>query len=363
MRLALTGGGTGGHILPAMAVLDAVRSHLGDGLEVCFFGPDSRGESRQVAAYDVAFERVRAAALRGRGPLKLARSSFELARGIVSAYGKLRHFKPDVIFSTGGYGSFPSCVAARLLRKPLIVYLPDVEPGWAVKAERRLATRIATTTEAAVRFLPKDKTSVTGYPVRPEFFSCTRAGARAQVHVPDGDKVLVIAGASQGAHAINEAVFRALRSFVEEFTVFHITGEADYDEAAGFAEALGSGLVGRYHVSVFRDDLPVVMHAADLAVWRAGASALGELPAAGLPAVLVPGTFAGGHQRANAQWLADHDAAVILDEDKLRGLENLVLGLINDEDRLGKMSAAASALSRPQAAHDIAKLCMEVAAT
>lgn len=363
MRLALTGGGTGGHILPAMAVLDAIRSQLGDGLEVRFFGPDSRGESRQVAAYDVAFERVPAAAIRGRGPLGLVRSSFALTRGVFSAFRKLRRFKPDVIFSTGGYGSFPCCVAARLLRKPLIVYLPDVEPGWAVKAERRLATRIATTTDAALDSLPKEKTSVTGYPVRPEFFTCTRAGARAQLHVPEGDKVLVIAGASQGAHAINEAVFRALRSFIEEFTVFHITGEADYDEAAGYAEALGSGLVGRYHVSVFRDDLPVVMHAADLAVWRSGASSLGELPAAGLPAVLVPGTFAGGHQAANAKWLADHGAAVILEEDKIRGIENLVLGLMNDQNRLATMAAAAKALARPQAAHDIARLCTEVATT
>jgi UDP-N-acetylglucosamine--N-acetylmuramyl-(pentapeptide) pyrophosphoryl-undecaprenol N-acetylglucosamine transferase len=361
MRLALTGGGTGGHILPAMAVFEAMRSEVRESLDVRFFGPDNRGESLRVAAYGIPFERVPAAAIRGRSAVRLARSAFELIRGAWAATRKLRSFNPDVIFSTGGYGSFPCCLAARLLRKPLIVYLPDVEPGWAVKAERRLATRIATTTDAALAWLPKEKAAVTGYPVRPEFFSTTRAGARAQLRIPEGEKVLVIAGASQGAHAINEAAFRGLRSFVEEFTVFHITGEADYDDAAGFGQALGSGLVGRYHVSVFRDDLPVVMAAADLAVMRSGASVLGELPAAGLPAILVPGTFAGGHQRQNAQWLADHGAAVVLEEDKLHGLGDTVLNLMNDEDRLAKMAAAAKALSRPQAAHDIARLCMEVA--
>lgn len=361
MRLALTGGGTGGHILPAMAVLDAVRAQFGDDLEVRFFGPGNRGERTRVAAYDVDFEEVPAAAIRGRNPWQLVRSMIHLTRGVVSALRKLRRFKPDVVFSTGGYGSFPCCVAARLLRKPLVVYLPDVEPGWAVKAERRLATRIATTTDAALAFLPAAKTVVTGYPVRPEFFHDSREGARAGLEVPAGDKVLLIAGASQGAHAINEAVFRALRSFVEEFTVFHITGEADYDDAAGFGQALGSGLLPRYHVSPFRDDLPTVMAASDLAIMRAGASVLGELTAAGLPAVLVPGTFAGGHQRANADWLANHGAAVVLEEDRLHGLENLVLGLMNDEDRLAQMSAAAKSLARPEAAHDIARLCMEVA--
>jgi UDP-N-acetylglucosamine--N-acetylmuramyl-(pentapeptide) pyrophosphoryl-undecaprenol N-acetylglucosamine transferase len=361
MRLALTGGGTGGHILPAMAVLDAVRAAAGSDLEVRFFGPDNRGESTRVAAYGVDFERVPAAPVRGRNPLQLARSAVQLARGVFVAARKLRRFKPDVVFSTGGYGSFPCCVAARLLRVPLIVYLPDVEPGWAVKAERRLATRIATTTDAALSSLPASKTVVTGYPVRPEFLDITRDGARAELAVPPGERVLLIAGASQGAHAINEAAFRALRGFVEEFTVFHVTGPADYDEAAGYAQALGAGLVTRYHVAVYSEDFPALMAAADLAIMRAGASVLGELTVAGLPAVLVPGTFAGGHQRANAGWLADHGAAVVVEEDALRGLENLVLGLMNDEERLAAMAAAAKALARPHAAHDIAKLCMEVA--
>src|SRR5690606_10237265 len=105
MRLALTGGGTGGHILPAMAVLDAVRSNVGDAVEVCFFGPDNRGERARVAAFDVPFEAVPAAAVRGKGPMQLLRSGFALARGVFAAARKLRAFKPDVVFSTGGYGS------------------------------------------------------------------------------------------------------------------------------------------------------------------------------------------------------------------------------------------------------------------
>lgn len=361
MRLALTAGGTGGHILPALAVLEAVRQRAAVAPEVRFFGPENRGERKTVEGAGLQFETVPAAQIRGRNPLELLRSSWRLTGGTLTAIRKLRAFRPDVVFSTGGYGSFPCCVAARCLRTPLVVYLPDVEPGWAVKAEKRLATRIATTTEAALAHLPVAKTVVTGYPVRSAFFNMTRKEARNALGVAADERVIVIAGATQGAHAINEAVFKGLRTLVETTTVFHVTGAGDYDDAAGFKSALGEGLDDKYHVSPFRDDLATVMLAADLAVMRAGASVLGELPAAALPSILVPATYAGGHQRHNAAWLADAGAAIVLEEANLRGLTDIVLGLIEDELRLAAMRAAAHSLSRPEAAAAIAAVIEEVA--
>jgi len=363
MRIALTGGGTGGHILPAVAVLEALRTRCSGDLDVCFFGPDNRGERAQVESHGIAFEQVASAAVRGRGPLRVARGLATLAMGTWTASRKLRVFAPHAVFSTGGYGSFPGSVAARLGRRPLVVYLPDVVPGWAVKAERRLATRIATTTEAALAHLPAKKTTITGYPVRRAFFSQTRAEARAALGIPPSERVVVITGATQGAHALNEAVFRALRDLVEESIVFHITGASDFDDAAGFSSGLGPELAERYHVSAFRDDLPTVMLAADVGVMRAGASTLGELPAAALPAVLVPGGFAGGHQAANANWLAAGGAAIVMEEAALRGLGNCVIDLLNDEPRLARMRAASRAMARPGAADAIAQLILEVART
>ena len=361
MRLALTAGGTGGHILPALAVLEAVRQRAKAEPDVRFFGPENRGERKTVEDAGLKFETVPAAQVRGRNPLQLLRSAGSLAGGTVTAVRKLRAFRPDVVFSTGGYGSFPCCVAARLLRTPLVVYLPDVEPGWAVKAEKRLATRITTTTEAALVHLPPKKTTVTGYPVRGAFFGMTREQARKTLGFAADERVIVIAGATQGAHAINKAVFDGLRTLVETMTVVHVTGPADYDDAAGFKSALGAGLDDKYHVSRFRDDLPTVMLAADLAVMRAGASVLGELPAASLPSILVPATYAGGHQRHNAKWLADAGAAVILEESDLRALANTVLGLIEDEARLATMRTAAHSLARTDAAAAIAAVIEEVA--
>ena len=307
------------------------------------------------------FEAVSAAAIRGRGPLGLASSLTRLGWGTMVALRRLLAFRPAAVFSTGGYASFPCCLAARVLRKPIVVYLPDVAPGWAVKAEVRLATRIATTTDAALAHLPRAKTTVTGYPVRSAFFGQTREEARHLLGIPADARVLLIAGASQGAAAINAAVFKGIRTLLNSGTVTHITGPADYDEARGFESQLGEELAGRYHPSPFREDLPALMLAADLAVMRAGASTLGELTAAGLPAVLVPGTFAGGHQRANAQWLADAGAAIVLDEKDLGRLCDTVADLLEDEHRLAAMAAAARAHARPDAARDIAKLVLEVA--
>lgn len=359
MKVAFTAGGTGGHIFPALAVHDALVAQ-GAVDAVRFFGPDRRGERALVTGRGLPFEAVDAAAVRGRGPLALARSLVRLGRGMWTAVRSLRRFDPDVVFSTGGYASFPASVAARLLRRPLVVYLPDVRPGWAVRVEKLLATGIATTTEAALDHLPRSKTVVTGYPVRPEFFEMTREHARSLLGVDEGVPALLVAGASQGSRALNRTVFEALPELTARAFVFHATGEADFAEANRRREALGEA-ASRYVPSSFRDDLPTVMLASDLAVLRAGASTLGELPAAKLPAILVPGTYAGGHQRENARWLANEGAAVVLEEGELGQLAERVIALLGDEAALAAMRAAAGRLAKPGAAAAIAALVQEVA--
>jgi UDP-N-acetylglucosamine--N-acetylmuramyl-(pentapeptide) pyrophosphoryl-undecaprenol N-acetylglucosamine transferase len=361
MRLALTAGGTGGHIYPALSVLEAVRAAGGDDLVVRFFGPENRGERAMVERHGIAFESVPSAGVRGRGPVRLAVSFGRLAWGVVAAIGKLRRFRPDVVFSTGGYASFPCSLAARVLRKPLVVYLPDVTPGWAVRVEQRLATRIATTAEAALAHLPAGKTRVTGYPVRSEFFAVTREDARARLGIADSERVLLVAGASQGSQTLNAAIAESLHGLLKRATVLHVTGNADIAEAEARRATLAPELAARYQVAAYRDDLPVAMVAADLAIMRAGASVIGELPAACLPALLVPGTFAGGHQRDNARWLASHGAAEVIEEREIAMLVPRAMALLDNEERLASMKSAAGTLARPNAAADIAAILREVA--
>lgn len=360
MKLALTAGGTGGHIFPAMAVLDAARSRYGEGLEVRFFGPDSRGEREMVAPHGLSFERIPSAAVRGKGPLQLLRGALSLATGIALATAKFLRWRPDVVFSTGGYASFPATVAARLTLRPLVVYLPDVTPGWAVRAEARLATRMATTADAALAHLPASKTTVTGYPVRQAFFDTSRDEARAVLGLPANARMLLVAGASQGARSINAAIFEGLPALTRACFVAHVTGSADLDTAEQVRATLPAEQQARYVPAAFRSDLPVAMLAADLAIMRAGASVLGELTAAGLPALLVPGTFAGGHQADNARWLADQGAAEVVTEEQLENLGPRALALLGNPSRLQEMRARAASLVRPGAAEAIVDILVEV---
>lgn len=360
MRVALAAGGTAGHIFPALATLGALRAG-GDPVEARFFGPDNRGERALVQGHDVPFEPVPAAPLRGRSPLALARGLARTALGVAAALRALRRFRPNVMLSTGGYGSFPPSLAARILRLPLVVFLPDVEPGLAVRAESRLATLVAAATEAALPRLPAGKTVVSGYPVR-DAFRTPRASAREALGWTAGERVLLVAGATQGAQAINRAIWEALPRLCGAARVVHITGAAASAEATAKRSSLAEGLRERYEPASFRDDLPALMVAADLAVMRAGASTLGELPAAGLPAILVPGAFAGGHQRENARWLAERGAALVVEEADLGTLEGRVLDLLRDEPHRAAMAGAARSAGHAGGAVRLAAILREVAA-
>ncbi|MCA9829499.1 MAG: UDP-N-acetylglucosamine--N-acetylmuramyl-(pentapeptide) pyrophosphoryl-undecaprenol N-acetylglucosamine transferase [Dehalococcoidia bacterium] len=358
MRIAIAAGGTGGHIYPAISVVEALRKRE-PAIEVRVFGPDNRGERTMVEGAGLVLERIPAAAMRDRGPLAVFRGGLRIVRGIALSWWKLRRFKADAVFSTGGYGSFPQSVAARLLRKPLVVFLPDVAPGWAVKAERRFATRMATSTDLALQHLPPGKTSVTGYPVRSAFFDTNRNEMRRALGAGDGDPILLIAGASQGAQALNRAVFAHLAELTKRAHVVHITGAAGAAEAGAAKRELGN-LESRYQPFSFRGDLPALMVAADLAILRAGASILGEVPAAGLAAILLPGEYAGGHQRGNALWLVEAGAAELLTEAEIGILAPSALSILDDPERLQRMRAAATLLARPQAADTIATIIEEV---
>jgi UDP-N-acetylglucosamine--N-acetylmuramyl-(pentapeptide) pyrophosphoryl-undecaprenol N-acetylglucosamine transferase len=267
-----------------------------------------------------------------------------------------------VVFATGGYASVPVGVAARVLRRPLVVYLPDVTPGWAVRLLSRLATRMTTTSERALAYLPANKTDVVGYPVRGDFWSLDRGAARSRLGLPRDAKALLVTGASQGARKINEAVIEALPRLLEECIVVHSTGADDEAWANDQRARLTAAQQERYVVRGFIDDMPAAMIAADLVVSRSGASTLGELPAAGAPSILVPGEYEGWSQAPNAEFMQAEGAAVMLRNAELGRLADVALELLADDARLLSMREAARRLARPDAARDLARVLVEVAA-
>ena len=364
MKLALCGGGTGGHVYPALSIAAAIQRELphGEQLESIYLGSRQGAEGTLAEQANIPLRDVSSGPVRGRNPLELARNAARMAAGVRQAGRALSEFGAQVVLSTGGYTSFPVALAARARRIPIALYLPDVYPGWAVQAISRLARRIAVTAPESLRKLPGGKAEVTGYPVRDEFWEVSRPEGRRRLGLDPEEKVLFVAGASQGAHSINRAVADNLRSLLELCEVVHVSGRADEQWLAGAAKGLPAELRSRYHLfGYLHGEFPWAMAAADLAFCRAGASALGELPAVGLPAVLVPYPYAGAHQRLNARHLADNGAAVILDDRDLGSMLVVVGSLLHDASRLDSMSQAARRLARPEAAKKIARLVLGLA--
>jgi UDP-N-acetylglucosamine--N-acetylmuramyl-(pentapeptide) pyrophosphoryl-undecaprenol N-acetylglucosamine transferase len=363
MRLVLSGGGTGGHVYPALAVAQAVRHGLaaGEPFDVLYVGAGGQ-ESEIVKRAGFPMREVSAAPIRGRMPWEMAVNGGKIAVGVHQARGILGDFHPSVVLSTGGYASFPVALAARSRGVPLAVYLPDINPGWSVRAIARLAQRVCATAIESLRSLPSGKTVVTGYPVREEFWNANRATGRERLGLSPEEKVLFVTGASSGAHSINQAVAAELTGLLQLCEVIHLSGRADEPWLLEIRDGLPNELRSRYHLHGYmHEELPWAMAASDLAVTRAGASTLGELPATALPAILVPGTFAGAHQRPNARYLAKAGAAVVLENDDLDQLLPIVGELLNDDARLRSMREASRRLARPNAAARIAQILSELA--
>jgi UDP-N-acetylglucosamine--N-acetylmuramyl-(pentapeptide) pyrophosphoryl-undecaprenol N-acetylglucosamine transferase len=279
-----------------------------------------------------------------------------LSRGFRQARRLIATFRPDVLLVTGGYVCVPITVAARLAGVPALIYLPDIEPGLAIKFLARLADRVAVTAPPAAQHFRPGQAVVTGYPVRRELFEGNRAEARARLGLAESAPIVLILGGSQGARSINRAVSQGIEALLQAAQVVHISGPRDSGWVRERRAELPEPLQARYQVyDYLYEEMMDALLAADLAVSRAGASTLGEFPAAGLPAVLVPYPYAGAHQWANARYLVEAGAAVTLaDADLGAALVPTVLNLLADGDRRAALARAAHALAQPEAAQRIA---------
>jgi UDP-N-acetylglucosamine--N-acetylmuramyl-(pentapeptide) pyrophosphoryl-undecaprenol N-acetylglucosamine transferase len=364
MRVAFCGGGTGGHVYPALAVAAALRKATeGPEPEMLYIGVRGKADRDIATREGLHFRDVTAGPLRGGSWLGTARGSAKLAAGMAQSLSILRGFKPDVVFASGGYGSVSVGLAARALRKKLLLFLPDVEAGMAVRTLAKVANRIAVTVPAAQAQFPGKRTVVTGYPVRDGFFTAERTAAREALGLDPMLPTLLVSGASSGASRLNRAVAAWSGEFLEVGQLLHLCGAADEPWLRAAIEKLPKELVERYHLYAYlHEEMPQALAAADLAVMRSGASVLGELPASRLPAILVPGEYEGGYdQFANARYMEANEAAVVLPQERIEELHSMVMYLINNETRLTNMRAALAQLARPDAAEELAKVVVEMA--
>lgn len=358
MKFALAGGGTGGHAYPAIAVAERLREV--EGTELVYYGTEKGPERALAEQANIPYRAVPASAVRSRSPIRLATGLARLWSGSRVASRLLAEDRPAALFATGGYAAAPVGRAAQRAGIPLVVFLPDVHPGWAVRFLARYATKVACSVEGSVQSLPADRTVVTGYPVRSQFLNATREEGIARFGLDPSLKTVLVAGGSLGAHQINLAVSGALRTLLEHAQIIHISGVDEEHWLQRERDRLPAWMRARYHLHAYTEEMAYAMRAADLAVTRAGASTLGELPITGLPAIVIPGSFSDQH--INADFLAREGAAITLPTLRLDELESMILGLLDDAPRRESMATAMRRLARPDAADALARLLREVAA-
>lgn len=321
----------------------------------------SRGgvERESVISAGVPFAAIPAAGLHGVGISALPRNVAQLAAGFTASRRILHSFRPDVLFFTGGYLAGPMALAGR--RVPTALYVPDIEPGLALKALARFADRICVTDSRTQRYFSQP-VMVTGYPVRSDLLRWTRQQSRRHLELDERLPVLLVAGGSTGARSVNQALTANLEQLLEVTQVVHLTGRSEFDSVTHATSGLSAAQRRRYRQFAFLDEtMGAALAAADFALMRAGASVLGELPAFGLPAVLVPYPHAWRYQWVNAQYLVEHQAAILIEDAALKDeLLDTIKSLLKDRDRTDAMRLAMRSLAHPEAADAVASQLMEL---
>jgi UDP-N-acetylglucosamine--N-acetylmuramyl-(pentapeptide) pyrophosphoryl-undecaprenol N-acetylglucosamine transferase len=352
MRILIAGGGTGGHVIPALAIARELKASYG--AEILFVGTARGIENRLVpqAGFDLAL--IKVGALKNVSVMTRVRTLLGLPLAILHARKIVRAFGPQVVVGVGGYASGPAMAAAIQDRIPTLAFESNYVPGF---ANRVVGRRVSA---AAVHFKETERyfhnAHVVGVPVRPEFISIASRAANAR-------PTLLVFGGSQGAHAINQAMTAAISEVqrkVPDFHVIHQTGERDYNDVQAAYTRAGTSA----EVSAFIDNMPQVFAQADLVVCRAGASTVAEITAAGKPAIFIPfPRAADDHQRRNAEAVAASGAAIVMPETELtlQRLAQAIIGLFTDRERLRQMSEKMRALSHPNATKEVAQMIAELA--
>ena len=352
MRVVLAGGGTGGHVIPALAIAEKLRSEFA--AEVLFIGTGRGIETRLVPAAGYQLRLIEVGGLKNVSAVTRLKTGVALPRAIFESWKILSENRANVVIGVGGYASGPAMLAASLSSIPTLAFEPNVVPGFANRLVSPMVSAAAVHFRETCRYFRR--CYVTGVPVRTDFFAIPERSR-------DGRPTLLVFGGSQGAHAINQVTMASLKALQEEvpgLLIIHQLGERDYTEAQ--AEYLRAGIPAE--VYPFIENMPEAFSRADLLVCRSGASTVAEVTAAGKPAIFVPfPRAADDHQRRNAEALARAGAALLIPEKELTGerLVKTVGELLRDRPRLQQMGRSAKALAHPDAAFEIAALAAKLA--
>jgi len=365
MKILFTGGGSGGHFYPIIAVAQELNKLIDDqkivGVQLHYMSNDPY-DARVLFENSITFSKVEAGKVRIYHSLLNVTDLFKTAFGSIRAIIKIFRLFPDVVFSKGGYPSVPVVLAARLFRIPILVHESDTVPGRANSWAGKFAAKVAIAFAEAAASFPKNKTALVGMPIRRDMLNPVRQGAHEFLHLDSAIPTIMITGGSLGAQLVNNAILDVLPRLVEKYQVIHQCGNANYDELRGRADVILRDNPNRSRYRLFdylnESALRMSAGAADLAIIRAGATSIFETAQWGLPSIIIPITESNGdHQRKNAYSYARTGGGVVIEERNLT--PNILYSeidriLTRDADR-ERMKNAALHFATPDAAKIIAE--------
>lgn len=361
MNIVVTGGGTGGHIYPALALIREIKKENKDA-NFIYIGTEKGLESKLVPRENIPFHSIHITGFKRSLSFENVKTIARFLKGVGNSKRMLKEFKADVVIGTGGYVCGPVVYAAAKLGIPTIIHEQNSVPGLTNKFLSRYVDKIAVCFEEAKEFFPNNKVILTGNPRASEVLNQDGIKGRLSVGLRTKKPVVLIVGGSRGAKPINEAVLKALAQFGQKpYQVLYVTGEVHYDEVKKEVELIGNP--ENVIIKPFVHNMPEVLAGTDLTVARAGATTLAELTSLGIPSILIPSPYVtNNHQEKNAHSLSDHDAATILLEKDLTSqkLIDEIDCILMDEKKLKKMKDAAKNLGIPDAAKRLYQVMLEL---
>lgn len=356
LRLLITGGGTGGHLFPAVATAEQLLQSTPDS-NVLFIGTRRKLDRDTLESYGFSVSTIHSYGLKGKSLIELIKALLILPVSLLESCFQILNFKPDVVMGVGGYVTGPVVAAAWLLRKPTIIHEQNSVPGLANRKLGGVVKKVCLSLPQSAKFFPSGKTVLTGNPVRKNIIEIDRTEA-----VTSDKPTLVVLGGSQGAHAVNQLVVDTVKLNIDGFSemrVIHQTGRDDEQMVKQAYKDLGID----HQVSAFFTDMADLYRQAHILVTRAGATTLAEIGVVGKPAILIPYPYAAdNHQAKNGTWYTDSGAAVMFDEADIdpERLGEEIFAIVRDEKRYQQMARSMKKLGITNAAERIVEICVEL---
>lgn len=358
LKILITGGGTGGHIFPAIAVAQKLKQDK-DIEKIFFIGCEKNMEKNIALNENLDFYSINVSGMPRKTGFKLIKWGLELFFATLKSIYYLLKLKPDVVFGTGGYVSGPVLIAAALLKVPFVIHDPDAHPGIVNKFMSKWASVVSISFEQAKFHMKSKNIVLNGNPIRANFWQISKEVALKELSLDPFKKTVLVIGGSQGAKSINNALLDAVPMLIDlEFQIIHQTGVKNHDEyVKKLAERYSVfSSLSTYIVKPFFNNMEIPLNAADIVVSRAGSLSISELNLCGLPAILIPYPYAAAdHQRFNAKAMEEAGAAVFLEDADCTGdkLVEIILNILNNPEKLEQMKNANKTLAKPDATENI----------